>query len=59
MHNGTLIEDLMITVQRVESQARVRPVTPPVHRPPQIESYPAFSTVAYVWPLENTIIGVA
>ena len=52
MYSGTMIADLMSTVERVE-QAR-RPVAP-VRRPvcvaaPQMQAFPAFSTFAYEWP---------
>ena len=52
MYTGTMIADLMSTVERVE-QAR-RPAAP-ARRPvsvaaPQMQAFPAFSTFAYEWP---------
>lgn len=59
MYTGTLIDDLMITVTRVEEHARLQPIMLPVEAAPRVEAYPAFSTFAYEWAMEHAVIGVA
>jgi hypothetical protein len=57
MFTGTMIDDLIRTVEKTERQARTEAVvrvTAPV-----IEVYSAPSTLVYQWAMEHTVAGVA
>ncbi len=52
MYTGTMIEDLMQTVQKMEREARLAEAA-------QRSEFPLWSTYMYEWPMLEQAIGVA
>jgi hypothetical protein len=57
MFTGTMIDELIQTVEKTEQQARI--LTPEEMMAPGIESYPRLSTYVCQWPMEHVVVGVA
>ncbi len=58
MYTGTMIDDLIKTVEKSERQASAQMLLPALM--PRMEAFPKFSVCAYEWPrMEQAIVGVA
>jgi hypothetical protein len=57
MFTGTMIDELIQTVEKTEQQART--LTPAEMMAPGIEVYPRLSTYVCQWPMEHVVVGVA
>jgi hypothetical protein len=59
MHMGTMIDDLMNMVERVEAGACLKGAAAPLYLEPKVQAYPLYSTFVYEWPQDRAMVGVA